>query len=132
MTGNFLSLRWTRSDKGVLAGVCRGLAEALDVDVVLVRLGWVLAFFLAGFGGLLYILLAFALPRQDKLDKAYDDKILGVCARIALKLNVEVGAVRLLALLTLALSGGGTVLAYLVLYFVLPNEKTAPAPSRPL
>ncbi|MCB0411267.1 MAG: PspC domain-containing protein [Bdellovibrionales bacterium] len=113
--------RWTRSPDGLIAGVCKGVAEALDLEVWLVRLVWVLSIFLLGFGVLLYIALAFSLPRSDKLEQAYDDKILGVCAQIAERSDIEVGVVRMLALVSIYLSAGATVLAYIVLYFVFPE-----------
>lgn len=118
-----MSARFTRSPNGVFAGVCKGLAESFEIDVTIVRVFWLLAFFLGGFGGLLYVALAFALPRKDRLEKANEDKILGVCAALAERFDIEVGIVRLFALFSLCLSLGGTVLAYFVLYFVLPHEK---------
>lgn len=118
-----MAARFTRSPNGVFAGVCKGLAETFDVDVTLVRVFWLLAFFLGGFGGLLYVALAFALPRKDRLEKAHHDKILGVCAALAQRFDIEVGIVRLFALFSLCLSLGGTFLAYFVLYFILPQEE---------
>lgn len=117
------SPRWTRAEDGVIAGVCKGVAEAMDVDVTLVRIAWVLAFFLAGFGFYFYIALALALPRRDKIQSAHEDKVLGVCRKVAERTDIEVGIVRFLALISICLSFGGTILAYLVLYFVLPDKE---------
>jgi len=50
--------------QNVLAGVCGGIAEYFDIDVTLVRLGWVVLFFLQGIGILLYIIAAIIIPRQ--------------------------------------------------------------------
>lgn len=47
-----------------LAGVAAGLAEYLDVDVTLVRLGWVASIFFGGLGVLAYILLAIVVPLE--------------------------------------------------------------------
>lgn len=47
----------------VLAGVCGGIAEYFDIDVTLVRLGLVAAFFLAGTGILFYIIAAIIIPQ---------------------------------------------------------------------
>lgn len=121
------TLRWTRSENGIFAGVCQGMAEALDIDVVLLRIGWVLSIFLLGFGVLFYIALALALPRRDKVGTAYDDKVLGVCSRIAQKTYIEVGLVRFLALIALFMSFGCALLAYVILYFVLPTQAKSTA-----
>ena len=50
----------------MLAGVCGGLAEYFQLDVTLVRLGWVLlSIFSAGFPGLLaYIIFAVVMPLE--------------------------------------------------------------------
>lgn len=114
--------RFTRSSDGIFAGVCKGLADALGADVAVVRIIWIVAFFIAGFGGLLYIALAFALPRRDRVEQGNQDKILGVCLALSKRFDMEVGLVRLFALFSLCLSLGGTVLGYFVLYFVLPAE----------
>jgi phage shock protein C len=45
-----------------IGGVCAGLADYFDIDVTIVRVCWLLAFFLAGTGGLAYLLLWVALP----------------------------------------------------------------------
>ena len=46
----------------VVAGVCGGLAESLEVDPSLVRIGFVIATIWGGFGVLAYIVLALVLP----------------------------------------------------------------------
>jgi len=45
-----------------IGGVCGGVAEFLDADPSIIRLIWLLSIFLAGTGGLLYLLLWFILP----------------------------------------------------------------------
>ncbi|HET9801844.1 MAG TPA: PspC domain-containing protein [Candidatus Acidoferrum sp.] len=45
-----------------LGGVCAGVGNYLDLDVTLVRVLWVLAFFCGGTGLLLYIILWIVLP----------------------------------------------------------------------
>ena len=47
-----------------LGGVCAGVAAYFDLDVTLVRVLWLLAFFCAGTGLLLYIILWIVLPVQ--------------------------------------------------------------------
>lgn len=56
------------TDKRILLGVCGGLGEYFDVDPVLVRVIFVLLVF-AGFSGIfLYVVLAFIMPSEEKLD----------------------------------------------------------------
>jgi phage shock protein C len=45
-----------------IGGVCAGLADYFDLDVTIVRVIWILAFFFAGTGGLLYVILWIVLP----------------------------------------------------------------------
>ena len=61
--------RLTRSDDRKLGGVAAGLAEYVDVDPTLIRVLFVLAFFL-GFGTILlaYIVFWFVMPEQDDAD----------------------------------------------------------------
>ena len=59
-----------RSSNRILAGVCGGVAEYLDVDPTLIRVIYVaLSMFTAGFPGLLlYIILMILMPNYDQLN----------------------------------------------------------------
>jgi len=48
----------------MIGGVCGGLAEYFNVDVVLIRLFWVLLFFLGGSGVLAYIIAWIIIPSE--------------------------------------------------------------------
>jgi phage shock protein PspC (stress-responsive transcriptional regulator) len=49
-----------------VAGVCGGLAEYFDIDVTVIRLVWILSFFLSlGAGLLLYIAAAIIIPKGE-------------------------------------------------------------------
>jgi phage shock protein C len=54
-------LHRSRTEK-MIAGVCGGLAEYLDMDPTLVRLVWVLVALLAGTGILLYFIMWVIVP----------------------------------------------------------------------
>lgn len=56
-------------------GVCAGIAEFFEIDPTLVRLIYALiTLFSAGFGGLvLYIVLAFIMPRKPFPDYQYNE-----------------------------------------------------------
>jgi phage shock protein C len=59
-----------RSSNRILAGVCGGIAEYLDVDPTLIRVVYVmLSMFTVAFPGLLlYIILMILMPNYDKQD----------------------------------------------------------------
>jgi len=48
----------------MLGGVCGGLAEYFDVDVTIIRLLWVLAFFAGGAGILAYLIAWVIIPEK--------------------------------------------------------------------
>ena len=56
----------SKSDR-MFAGVCGGLAKYFSVDSTLVRLVFVLMFFLGGVGVLLYFILWIIMPEEDRL-----------------------------------------------------------------
>ena len=71
-----LQTRLTRSEENrILTGVCGGLAEYLDVDPVLVRLGFVILGFASGIGVLIYLVLAVITPKASNVasDYVYDE-----------------------------------------------------------
>ncbi len=51
-----------------IAGVASGLAQYLDIDPTVVRIAWVLSFFLGGIGLLLYIVMAIIVPVEPATD----------------------------------------------------------------
>lgn len=126
---------------GQLAGVCAGLAAYFGIDVVLVRLAWVILSIVPGgiVGGLVAYLVAWAVvPAEPGVNvvtvgrrlrrSATDVRIAGVCAGIAEYFNTDSTVVRLLwAVLTLfpgAIVLG--VLAYLLAWIVMPRADTPP------
>lgn len=57
--------RWYRSRKDrMIAGVCGGLAEYLEVDPTFVRMLWILITLLYGFGLLLYLIAWLIVPEK--------------------------------------------------------------------
>ena len=48
----------------MIAGVCGGLAEYLEVDSTLIRLALAVAFFAGGVGLLVYIIAAIVIPME--------------------------------------------------------------------
>jgi len=67
------------SDK-VLGGVASGLADYLNLDVTVVRIGFLLLFFFGGSGLLIYVIMWIVVPVKKKYDplatdyRVYDDR----------------------------------------------------------
>lgn len=116
------NIQWYRSDEGVIAGVCKGFAETLDLDVGILRILFIAAVLFGGVGVLTYVALAIALPRKDRLHEAMQPKVLGVCAKIAQRTEIDVAIVRFLALCLAVMSLGITVVLYVIAYFLLPRS----------
>ena len=58
--------RLTRSNERVIAGVCGGLAEYMDVDPTVVRLAYVILTFFTAFSGvILYPILWLIMPEKS-------------------------------------------------------------------
>lgn len=115
--------KWVRSGDGVVAGVFQGLGKSFDMDPNVLRLIWLISVLFFGSGLLIYVMLAWILPREDKLNDYNQKKILGVCQAISHKSGIELGLIRLLAVGSLILSFGLTFVAYMVLAFVMPEVK---------
>ena len=49
-----------------IAGVCTGFARYMDVDVVLVRIVWLVIALTAGVGFIAYIVAWIAMPREER------------------------------------------------------------------
>jgi len=60
---NGRKLRRSRDNK-MIAGVAAGVAEFFDLDATIVRIVWVLMVVLAGFGGLLYVIMWIVVPME--------------------------------------------------------------------
>lgn len=120
---NTMNYRWTRSNVGVLAGVCKGLSETFGIETWILRVIWLVAVLWFGTGILLYLILAVCLPRVDRLDQALDRKLLGVCARIASRYGIEVGLVRTAFFVFALVTLGAAILVYGLGYFLIPKAE---------
>ncbi|RHJ85341.1 PspC domain-containing protein [Parabacteroides sp. AM08-6] len=59
--------RLYRSDKGMIAGVCAGIADYFDLDPTLVRIGYVLLSIFTLFSGVIaYLILWIVIPKQPR------------------------------------------------------------------
>lgn len=113
-------LMFVRSEEGVFLGVCGGLAKAFELEVWMMRLVWLIAGLWFGTGFFMYILLAYTLPRSDKVQQAYRRKILGVCVRISRRYNIEIGIVRTAAVFMALASFGMMLVFYFGAHLLMP------------
>ncbi len=130
--------RLTRSrHKGTIAGVCAGMADYFGVDVVLVRLLWVLGSIALAFIGGVIAYVAAWLIMPEATDEAApaahdrrlrrsttDTQIAGVCGGLAEYLQVDSTAVRLVWVLLSIFCGAviGGVIAYLLAWLIIPKS----------
>lgn len=123
-TSNQNQWRWVRADDGIIGGVCLGLARQFDLSPWLIRIILLLSVFFFGSGLLLYIACLISFPRSDRMEKAHEKMVLGVCARIGKRGDVEVGLARFIALFLLCTTAGAAIIGYIILHFVLdqPNK----------
>jgi len=112
-------MKWTRSNNGILLGVCQGLGESFKIEPWLLRFLLLFSVFFLGTGFLIYICLGISLPIKGKVMEAKETKLLGVCYRIARHSNIEIGLVRFSFLFFTLISGGIVLLFYFILHFVL-------------
>jgi phage shock protein PspC (stress-responsive transcriptional regulator) len=58
--------RLTRSGKGMIAGVCEGIADYAGWDPTLVRVGYILLSVLTAFSGVIaYLVLWIVMPKEE-------------------------------------------------------------------
>jgi phage shock protein C len=129
--------RLTRSRTDVkVAGVCAGLADYLDVDVVLVRAAWLVFSIVPGaiIGGVIAYLVAWLLlPEATELAPSSqrrrltlsvtDVKLAGVCGGLAEYFDVDATAIRLVWVIASIFFGAiiGGLLAYVVAWLIIPK-----------
>ena len=129
--------RLTRSRaNGSIAGVCAGLADYFGVDVVLVRLLWVIfSIATAVVGGVIVYLAAWIImPEGDNQPVPAADRrvlrrsvtnrqIAGVCGGLAEYFEVDATAVRLVWVILSIFCGViiGGVIAYLLAWLIIPQ-----------
>lgn len=114
--------RFVRAENGVFAGVCKGVANQLEIDAGVVRLLWLISVLFFGTGILLYAFLAFLLPLESKVTEYEQPKLLGLCSRIGANYGHEVALIRMLFVASFLFSGGISLILYLGLYVFIPEN----------
>jgi len=129
--------RLTRSrNEAKIGGVCAGLAEYFEIDVVLVRAAWVVLSIVPGavIGGVLAYLAAWVMiPDADQLtpvapgrrltQSATDRKLAGICGGLAEYFGVDPTLVRVLWVILSIVCGAiiGGVIAYALAWLIIPR-----------
>lgn len=57
---------YRNQQKGIVAGVAKGLSDTFGISVILIRLFFILSFFTFGIGFILYAYLMVVLPDKDQ------------------------------------------------------------------
>ncbi len=113
---------WTRSKGGWIAGVCQAMAERFDINVSALRLIWVLSILFMGFGFIFYVICAVCLPVEDKVAESRKPKLMGVCLRLSERIDIDLGLLRVLAVVLAIGSVGTSLLAYIIIHFILTPQ----------
>jgi phage shock protein PspC (stress-responsive transcriptional regulator) len=130
--------RLTRSPaEAKIAGVCAGIADYFEVDVVLVRTAWLVFSIVPGaiIGGVIaYVAAWLVMPQREAASavpdrgrrltlSATDRQIAGVCGGIAEYFGVDATPIRLLWVILSIVFGAviGGVIAYLAAWLIMPR-----------
>ncbi|MCC9136282.1 GIN domain-containing protein [Pontibacter silvestris] len=128
-------------NRKVIGGVCAGLANYLNIDIVWVRLFFLFLLFViapltAGISAapivIIYIILWIALPEsahlpETKVKRLYrdpeDKKLAGIASGLGKYFGVDVSVVRILFLASVLLGGSGVII-YIILWVAVPEAVT--------
>jgi phage shock protein PspC (stress-responsive transcriptional regulator) len=118
-----------------IGGVCSGLGVYFDLDPVYFRLFFLASLLFGGLGAVAYLLLWFMVPektgaqgerRASRLHLSNSDrKIAGVCGGLGEWLEIDPVLFRV-AFIVLALLCGIGILAYVVLWLLIPRPLALP------
>jgi phage shock protein PspC (stress-responsive transcriptional regulator) len=64
-----MTKKLTRSKNKIVGGVCAGIAEYFDIDVTVVRIGFVVAAFFAFSSVLIYIVCLIMMPQKENVEE---------------------------------------------------------------
>lgn len=102
-----MAKRIHRSEKDkMVGGVCSGLAKYFDIDVVIIRLLWVLLFFLEGSGLIAYIIAWVIIPSDNSIESGsleFEDEESRMADEPNSKSNSTVGGSQVVGLILVAM-----------------------------
>ncbi len=113
----------------MIAGICGGIAETLNIYPLIVRLIFLISILLGLSGLFVYIILWIILPVRNynisfksNFYRPLNDRLLGgVCMAIARSIKIDVSIIRILFIVTSLFFGSG-FLIYLILWIAVPSE----------
>ena len=119
-----------------IAGICGGLGEYFDLDPVFFRLFFLVSLLFGGIGALAYLLLWIMVPEKTgapgepgSARRLYlsnsDRKVAGVCGGLGERFEIDPVLFRV-AFVLLALACGLGILAYIVLWLLIPRASAVP------
>lgn len=122
----------------IISGVCSGIGSFLNIDPIIPRAAFLIAFFAFGSGLLLYIVLWVLMPQAmpnelpqftgqttRKLFRNPDNKIVsGVCSGISAYLGIDEFWLRAAFCVSFFIFGSGLLL-YIILWIIMPQAKNA-------
>lgn len=151
-SGNTTQEKYSSIPKGLyrdennklIGGVCSGLANYFNIDIVIIRIIFIILFFSFGVGLIPYIILWIAVPStatkeigslRKKLYRDTEDKLIaGVCSGLAHYFGINVWIPRtlfLLPLLSLTFEWNhfinvspSSIVFYIIFWLVMPEAKT--------
>ncbi len=126
--------RLVRDEKRkILAGVCAGIAYYVNVDPVWIRLLFALSTAFYGITFVIYVILWIAMPGSYDIEEGTDNKKMfrdpetkvlgGVSGGVAAYFGIDITVVRIL-FIVFTFAGGIGLLAYIVLWVILPEAHT--------
>ncbi len=128
-----------------ILGVCGGLSESLGVSSDIIRLVFLVSIFFGGTGLIAYMILYFVLPKEAVEENIIDVKVDiegeqdagkgkpfrrsienrffgGVCGGLSEYIGIDVSIISLL-FVVLSFVGGVGLIAYIVMWFVIPDSQ---------
>lgn len=109
--------RFYRLPSKWFGGVCQGMSQSFNIKPEYIRLMWFFSMLLSfGTTTAVYLLFWMVLPLENEISIYEQPKFLGVCHRLAKDFGWELAPIRLMAVGSIFLSLGFTILAYLALW----------------
>jgi phage shock protein PspC (stress-responsive transcriptional regulator) len=132
---------YRNTEKKLISGVCSGFADYFGINVILMRIIWVVLAFLHGVGIIAYLVSALIIPRKPateeieievepskkgkrKLYRSNTNKIFfGVCGGLAEYLHTDANLIRIIFVFLTFLWGAGAI-AYILCAIFFPKPQT--------
>lgn len=115
------SKKWVRPKDSPIAGVCGAFSGALGIDVMIIRVIWLISGLIFGTGICLYLICWFFFPSEEKQFEADEPAFLGVCYRIAQRTGIEVSVIRVLYVLSIPVTGTLSIWGYFIAHLLIPK-----------